>query len=353
MVLARSRVCLASLLGVAFLGPAVAGERPRWPVQNPLIAERGFVPTFKSRVLSGGFGARLKWGANRYDHHEGWDFYAFYDKAAYPGGHHGVEAVFAGRVAELIDPANPEGTETGRKVLLEHAVAWSSFGAPRSWGRVLTGYLHLERLDVALGEVVEAGQALGTAGATGHTRTVHLHFNAYRRDGKRLVNVNPVRLFTGKAAGWLRRLTKRTAQLRWLGRDAGDGRAWLRLLVAHDCESFDGLRLTVDKSPTLGFSFEGVSARLRDRRDRGDQDLFEGLRLFPLRYNGGESVVRLNSKERLPSSWPARRFAVKADGAWRGWDIELTELSAQARRIKVKLLGVLGESLKMELKVPK
>lgn len=44
----------------------------------------------------------------------------------------------------------------------------------------LTVYAHLEYLYVREGEVVEAGQLLGTAGQTGRATGAHLHFELYR-----------------------------------------------------------------------------------------------------------------------------------------------------------------------------
>ena len=43
----------------------------------------------------------------------------------------------------------------------------------------ITAYLHLDRIDVEVGQSVEAGQVLGTVGATGRVTGAHLHFGTY------------------------------------------------------------------------------------------------------------------------------------------------------------------------------
>nr|WP_251153859.1 M23 family metallopeptidase [Cellulosimicrobium sp. Marseille-Q4280] len=43
-------------------------------------------------------------------------------------------------------------------------------------GGVETGYMHMSRIDVAEGQVVQAGQLIGAAGATGGVSGPHLHF---------------------------------------------------------------------------------------------------------------------------------------------------------------------------------
>ena len=145
-------------------------------------------------------------------------FAKFYDPA-HKDGHHPVHSILSGKVVDIIDPPNPERVETGRKVVIGHKMKWSAFGAPSSWGHVFTGYLHLHQIGVKKGQSVEGGDVVGTAGATGYTKTVHLHFNCYRHDGKRYVNVNPGRIFKKKVGRFLLPLDKRTARakvLQWM-----------------------------------------------------------------------------------------------------------------------------------------
>lgn len=338
---------LAGLLLLASAAPAAAKETPQWPVRNPLIL-KPTEPSLKQRTISGFYGPRLKWGANRYDHHEGWDFYAFYDPA-HKDGHHPVHSILSGKVVDIIDPPNPERVETGRKVVIGHKMKWSAFGAPSSWGHVFTGYLHLHQIGVKKGQSVEGGDVVGTAGATGYTKTVHLHFNCYRHDGKRYVNVNPGRIFKKKVGRFLLPLDKRTARAKVLHRDKDKKRLVLRVLVVWNCQTFDGMILDFGKEKR-GFSFELISDKLRDKRDRGDKDLFDRMQLYPLKFNGGESVHELNTPRRVPSSWPARQFPVKTVGPWQGWDLVVSEVPEGVDSVKLTLLGCNGEKLKTKLK---
>ena len=52
----------------------------------------------------------------------------------------------------------------GNAVILDHG------------GGVLTGYWHMQKLDVQPGQQVEAGQALGEVGSTGLSTGAHLHW---------------------------------------------------------------------------------------------------------------------------------------------------------------------------------
>jgi murein DD-endopeptidase MepM/ murein hydrolase activator NlpD len=44
-------------------------------------------------------------------------------------------------------------------------------------------YMHLQDVEVAEGDRVQAGERLGTVGATGNATTCHLHFEAWRAPG--------------------------------------------------------------------------------------------------------------------------------------------------------------------------
>ena len=46
-------------------------------------------------------------------------------------------------------------------------------------------YLHLDKFNVAIGDMVNRGQLIGLSGATGYTAGPHLHFSM-RVDGKRV-----------------------------------------------------------------------------------------------------------------------------------------------------------------------
>ncbi len=344
MTFRRSLVVLALLLAGAAHAEPRRPPRPVWPVPNPSFGRADFQPSTHDRQLSGVFGPRLKWGGGRYDHHEGFDFFAFFDPA-HPKGDHPVLCVLDGVVTDVIDPPDPERTETGRKVIVTHDVPWSAYGAPESWGPVRTGYLHLSAIEVQKGQRLEAGQPIGRAGSTGYTSTVHLHLNAYRQGG-RDVNVNPARLFSPKLFPEdVSPLHERTVEVEWLERDLAEGTVVVRVLLPRNAYTLDGFALQVDKDTSRAVSFEHVSAEQRDRRDEGDEDLFPNLRLYPLRYNGGGTVDRVNAHD-VPSEWPMARYPVEGGkGVRLGFDLLASEIPRRTKKLKLYVLGVLGEKV--------
>jgi murein DD-endopeptidase MepM/ murein hydrolase activator NlpD len=66
----------------------------------------------------------------------------------------------------------------GNMVLLKHADGY------------FTRYAHLARVDVALGQSVKAGDAVGVVGDTGHATAPHLHFEILAPD-RRPLNPEP------------------------------------------------------------------------------------------------------------------------------------------------------------------
>ncbi|MFH2079046.1 MAG: M23 family metallopeptidase, partial [Pseudomonadota bacterium] len=66
--------------------------------------------------------------------------------------------------AGVVTFADPGLYLTGGTVLLDHGHGVSS------------NFLHLSRIDVAVGERVEAGQVLGQVGATGRATGPHMHW---------------------------------------------------------------------------------------------------------------------------------------------------------------------------------
>ncbi len=93
--------------------------------------------------------------------------------------------------------------ETGDPVVAAEfgTVSWAG-EAPKGWtgyGLLVvidhegfqTGYAHLSRVDVAVGQVVTAGTPIGAIGRTGFATGSHLHFEV-RVDGK---HVNPADYF--------------------------------------------------------------------------------------------------------------------------------------------------------------
>lgn len=321
------------------------GSAPVWPVPNPSFSDPSFVPTNDRRQISGVFGPRLKWGGARYDHHEGFDFFAQYDLSAYPRGDHPVLAVLPGVVSEVIAPSNPERTETGNKVVITHELPWTALGGPPEWGQLKTGYLHLSSISVQQGQKIEAGAELGRAGQTGYTSTTHLHFNLYRAGG-RDVNVNPARLFTPQLfKGVVLPVHQATVEVEWLERDVDAGTALARVYLERNVYTLDGFVFEVDKDKRRGISFEQVSAEQRDKRDTGDEGLIPGLRIFPLRYNGGGPIERVNASN-VPSTWPMARFPVpNGKGVKLGFDLLATEVPKDAKKFKLTVFSVLGKKV--------
>jgi hypothetical protein len=342
------RALLVLLVAGVLLGAAEAkGKKkgkgkPVWPVPNPSFRLPGFVASSSKRQLSGVFGPRLKWGGGRYDHHEGFDFYAQYDTSTYPNGRHPVLSVLPGVVTQVISPGNPERSETGRKIVVTHALQWSKLGAPKAWGPVKTAYLHLSRISVKQGQPVKAGHELGRAGQSGYTTTTHLHFNVYRAGNRPEVNVNPARLFTPTLfPNMVVPIHKKTVQVQWIERDTSAGTALVRVLLARNAYGLDGFSLQIDKDRSRSVSFEHVTATQRQTRDTGDKGLFPNLRLYPFRYNGGGMVERLNNGNRAPSSWPVARYPLpNGSGVRLGFDILATNVPEKAKKLKLTVFSV-------------
>jgi len=353
-VLTRSGWILALLLvgsaGLSWAEPPKKKKkgkkgRPVWPLPNPSFQNKAFVPSNANRQISGVFGPRLKWGGARYDHHEGLDFFAQYDPQTYPRGYHPVLSVLPGVVTQVIAPGNPERTETGNKVVITHPVPWTAFGGTKEWGQVRTAYLHLSRIAVKQGDKVAAGQEIGRAGETGYTSTTHLHFNCYRNGG-RDVNVNPARLFNPKHfPGVSLPIHKSTVEVEWLERDKSAKTALVRVYLQRNVYVLDGFVFAVDKNKQRAVSFEHVSATMRSKRDTGDRDLFQGLRIFPLRYNGGGTIDRVNGSN-VPRSWPMARHPVPGGkGVRLGFDLLATDVPDDAKKFQLTVFGVLGKKI--------
>jgi len=106
----------------------------------------------------------------------------------------------AARRHEGIDIAAPQGT--GVFVATEGRVMRTGYEAG-GYGRFIevrhpngmsTLYAHLQRIDVATGDTVEAGTRIGLVGSTGRSTGPHLHFEVRR--GER--QVNPVNVMGRK-----------------------------------------------------------------------------------------------------------------------------------------------------------
>jgi murein DD-endopeptidase MepM/ murein hydrolase activator NlpD len=108
----------------------------------------------------------------RPNRHQGIDFVA---KAGTP-----VMASADGRVVSSSD-LDAGGAKYGKTVLIEHTNGLASF------------YAHLDRRQVAEGDVVQAGQLIGLSGASGKVTGPHLHFEV-RQGG---LSVNPESMLAG------------------------------------------------------------------------------------------------------------------------------------------------------------
>jgi len=125
----------------------------------------GFVSPVGDVPASGNFGKRRILNNQPRSPHSGEDFPA-------PAGA-SVQAAQRGRVALADDLFF-----SGQTVILDHGLG------------LFTYYAHLEKIEVAEGEVVEAGAVLGRVGATGRVTGAHLHWAARVNQAR----VNPLEL---------------------------------------------------------------------------------------------------------------------------------------------------------------
>ena len=106
------------------------------------------------RSVNVGYGVRGNWAAG---YHTGIDYYAHYVPVYCARGGRVVEATYYGSW----------GSSYGYHVVVESE--WK--GRQRRHG-----YCHLSRINVRVGQVVKAGDRLGTSGNTGNTTGPHLHY---------------------------------------------------------------------------------------------------------------------------------------------------------------------------------
>ncbi|WP_375428092.1 M23 family metallopeptidase [uncultured Sphingomonas sp.] len=123
-------------------------ERMRWPATGR---------------LSGAFGAQRIYRGVPGSFHSGAD-------VALPTGAP-VVAPAGGVVVLAADPARPFTLE-GVLLIVDHG------------GGLSSAFLHLSRIDVALGERVTAGQRIGAVGATGRATGPHLHWGLRWRNAR-------------------------------------------------------------------------------------------------------------------------------------------------------------------------
>jgi murein DD-endopeptidase MepM/ murein hydrolase activator NlpD len=141
-----------------------AREVSRRSHSTPRMWEGPFVRPRPGRITSG-YGNGREFNGQVQSRHMGTDF----------AGDVGAPVQAAARgVVALVD----EFHLGGKVVYLDHGAG------------LVSGYLHLSRIDVAQGDTVEAGQVIGGVGATGRVTGPHLHWLV--RYG--LITVDPVSL---------------------------------------------------------------------------------------------------------------------------------------------------------------
>ena len=143
----------------------LAGCASAPPVQRPVVVEKAavqqrgpvtFVHPLPGARVSAAFARYIVKSRNR--QHHGVDFAA-------PSG----TPVYAASSGVVLSADNTSLSEAfGNAVLIEHGDQLTSLSA------------HLSRLDVQLGQWVEAGQQIGLVGQTGRATGPHLHFEVWR-----------------------------------------------------------------------------------------------------------------------------------------------------------------------------
>ncbi|MBA3468281.1 MAG: peptidoglycan DD-metalloendopeptidase family protein [Herpetosiphonaceae bacterium] len=190
----------------------VAIDRPflRQPFDGPLLPTARFDHHYPLVQADGQMLGNANTLALGYDGHNGWDYELARDTP--------VLAAAAGRVLYGGWMDNGCATPAG-VVVLQHANGYR------------TGYWHLGRVDVAAGDDLAAGAALGLAGSSGCAQDVHLHFSVQRlgRD------VDPAGWCQASADPWASHPVG--AASRWLWRDQIDACALpANVIIADDSD---------------------------------------------------------------------------------------------------------------------
>jgi murein DD-endopeptidase MepM/ murein hydrolase activator NlpD len=169
--------------GLAFFGMPFAGEYTLGnfhdhDVPQEFIDANGTILTF--------WGERLP-TTSSFDGHEGYDWLMPEGTpllAVAPG-----KVVIAGATEPFACPVLNNRVVAGNSVYIEHRVV-----GPDGEALVLRSrYSHLSRVDVEVGQQVDAGAPIGLSGNTGCSTAPHLHFEVYKLDqvSRRLIVVDP------------------------------------------------------------------------------------------------------------------------------------------------------------------
>ena len=89
---------------------------------------------------------------------------------------------------------------------------------------------------------------------------------------------------------------------------------------------------------------------MHDKRDTGDENMLPNLRIFPLRYNGGGTIDRVNSSS-VPRGWPMAKYPVPGGkGVRLGFDLLATGLPEKVKSFKLIIASVLGKKVTAKAK---
>ncbi len=94
----------------------------------------------------------------------------------------------------LFSGAPNENDPYGKAVAIRHDFGWNG-------KRLYTIYAHMDRIDAAAGQVVQAGDQIGLVGETGNTTGPHLHFEVRVKSNSFYSTLNP-ELWLAPPQGW-------------------------------------------------------------------------------------------------------------------------------------------------------
>jgi murein DD-endopeptidase MepM/ murein hydrolase activator NlpD len=94
----------------------------------------------------------------------------------------------------LFSGTRDENDPYGKAVAIKHDFGWDG-------KRLYTIYAHMDRIDVAAGQVVQAGEQIGLVGETGNVTGPHLHFEVRVKSNSFFTTLNP-ELWLAPPQGW-------------------------------------------------------------------------------------------------------------------------------------------------------
>ena len=165
-----------------FVKPFAGQYTNSWPFDHDLplgVFSKNSADEGNSNVLTWrGETIVVSWGDGKF--HDGYDW-------GLPEG----TPLFAVADGEIVFADREEPFECGSRGLKAALIVTIRHITPEE-GIFESQYVHLSRIDVRVGEYVEAGQQIGLSGNTGCSSGPHLHFSVYRiTDDNRKVVVDP------------------------------------------------------------------------------------------------------------------------------------------------------------------